>query len=78
MNQARGLGQCVFEDARTADAVAADLLRRAGELGRAAGVCRKALPGRCDDQVRQVLEFQIRLCETGDDAVHTMEEVLNR
>ena len=56
--------------------MAVELLRRAGEFERAAVVCRKALSERCDEVVQQLLEFQLELCEIGDTAGHTLDEVL--
>jgi hypothetical protein len=78
MNQARGEGRCLFEEDGANDAVAADMLRRAGEFDRAVDACRKALPGRCEEAVQRLLSFQLELCKMSDTAAHTMEEVLNR
>ena len=56
-------------------ALAADLLRRAGEFQRSGEVCQKALDEDCADHVQQVLEFELELCASQDADCHTMEEV---
>jgi len=74
MNQAQRDELRVFKEEGVDDAATADLLRRAGEFDRAADTCRKALSGNFSEAIRNLLEFQIELCQMGDANRHTLEE----
>jgi hypothetical protein len=75
LNQIHREGLRIFEGDGTDAAVAADLLRRAGDFRRSEEVCRAALDEGCSDPNQQVLEFQLKLCSEHDAGGHTMEEV---
>ena len=75
MNQVHREGIKLFDDDGGDAAMAADLLRRAGEFQRSKEVCQKALDEDCADHVHQVLKFELELCASQDSDCHTMEEV---
>jgi hypothetical protein len=67
-------GQLLFDGGGAGTAVLVDLLRRAGEPDKAREVI-ASRRGRIDDEdIRAVLDFQLRLIESGDTACHTTAE----
>ena len=76
LNHAQREGKHLFEEDGAADAVAAELLRRAGEFERAASICKIALSGHCNEVVQRLLAIQFDLCKMEDTAGHTIDEVL--
>jgi len=75
LTAAHSVGSRRFDDAGSDEALLVDMLRRAGEFERASEVCREALSQSCNDNVRQVLEYEMFLCEREDSARHTMGDV---
>ena len=71
-------GGMVFEEHGSDTVMAADLLRRAGEFERATQVCSEALADSSINGVRQVLEFERKLCESGDAECHSLSEVFEK
>lgn len=71
-----------FEDSEpgvTQGAVFVDVLRRAGQFERAVSECDALLAcGNAKGVLRQVLEYQRRLAERRDTAVHSVDEVVNK
>ncbi len=77
MHQVQSELEELFRDG--ADAVVeADLLRRAGEFERAEAVCREALDAGRNENVTEVLEFELELCAKEDADCHTLGEVFER
>ena len=68
-------GDRIFEEHGSDTVMAADLLRRAGEFERAAQVCSEALADPGINGVRQVLEFELGLCDKADAECHSLGEV---
>jgi len=55
-------------------AILVDLLRRSGQMARARDVIMLRRGGTCDENVRAVLDFQLKLVENDDTACHNVGE----
>ena len=75
LKKIRDRGEQAVEQEGADTLIEIDLLRRAGKFARAALACQTALEEYRDEIMKEILVFQINLCERRDRSLHTMGEV---
>jgi len=76
--RAKEEGLKLMEDAGGEPALLADILRRCGRFEEAVELCEEGLRVETDDLVCRILEYEMKLAQSGDTGCHNLAEVLPR